>query len=145
VATLYGHSLAGLFCLNLLFEQPGSFRSFVASSPSIWWNDRAVLAGEAAFADRIVRREAAPRLLVTMGGAEQSTPAKPPPGMDETQMQALVEHARMVDNARELVQRLEGLDGGPGYLARFHAFEGDDHTMALAASIARALAFALRD
>ena len=34
--TLYGHSLGGLFALGVLFDHPGSFRNFIASSPSIY-------------------------------------------------------------------------------------------------------------
>ena len=41
--TLYGHSLGGLFVLETLFAHPASFRGFVASSPSIWWNHRGLL------------------------------------------------------------------------------------------------------
>ena len=50
----------------------------------------------------------------------------------------------MVDNARSLAARLQEIKGGPGYLVRFHAFDGEDHLTALSASIGRALAFALR-
>jgi hypothetical protein len=64
--------------------------------------------------------------------------------MTAEQMQALMVQARMVDNAGDLAQRLQTLAGAPGYLVRYQAFEGDDHLTAIAASIARALAFALR-
>jgi predicted alpha/beta superfamily hydrolase len=141
---LYGHSLGGLFVLQALFDHPGAYRSFVASSPSIWWNNRALLAGEAGFARQVTAKEVAPRVLITIGGYEQSMPARLPPGMDEPQMRSLIEEARMVDNARELGARLAQLEGGPGYLARFTALDGDDHGTALSTSIGRALAFALR-
>jgi predicted alpha/beta superfamily hydrolase len=141
---LFGYSLGGLFVLDALIERPDAYRSFIASSPSIWWNSCAVLGGEARFARRVEAREVEPRVLVTIGSAESDPPAKLPPGMDAAQMQALGAEARMVANARELGERLGQIEGGPGYVARFHAFEGDDHTMSVSAAISRALAFALR-
>jgi predicted alpha/beta superfamily hydrolase len=142
--TLYGFSLGGLFTLNALFARPSAFSVFVASSPSIWWHDRSLLAGEAAFSRRIEAGEAAPRVLITIGGEEQTLPRTLPPGFTEAEALELVTSARMVDNARELGARLAALKGADGYAARFHAFDGEDHLTAMAGSIARALDFALR-
>lgn len=142
--TLYGHSLAGLFVLETLFRHPGALRTFVASSPSIWWNTLAVLELEADFARRIQSGEAAPRVLVTIGGAEQEPPAVPPPNMTAEEIMAMLTEARMVDNARELGERLAALKGGDGYAARFQEFEAEDHMSVVPASISRALVFALR-
>lgn len=50
---LYGHSLGGLFALHLLYSQPGAFRTIIAASPSIWWDNQAILAEEAAYRARI--------------------------------------------------------------------------------------------
>lgn len=36
---LFGHSLSGLFVLWALFTRSGLFQYYLASSPSIWWND----------------------------------------------------------------------------------------------------------
>jgi predicted alpha/beta superfamily hydrolase len=125
--TLYGHSMGGLFVLDALFNDPDAFGGYVASSPSIWWNERAVLAAEPAFADQVCAGRTVPRVLITVGSKETDPP-----------------QARMVENAHELAMRLARLDGGPGYMASFHAFEGEDHLTALPASVGRALAFALR-
>ena len=142
--TLYGHSLAGLFVLGALFNHPRSFRNFVASSPSIWWNSRAVLDDEPAFADAVRAGAAAPRVLITVGVREQEAPTTPLPGMSRAQMETLVSQSRMVDNARELAARLQQIDSGPGRQVRFQAFEDEDHLTVVPASIGRALAFALR-
>jgi ferri-bacillibactin esterase len=142
--TLYGYSLGGLFTLDALFADPTAFKTYVAASPSIWWNDRAVLEGEAAFAARIEAGEVAPRVLVTIGEHEQDPPKVPPPGMSPEEVRELVEHARMVENALELGARLAALKGADGYDARFHCFEGEDHLSAMAAAAGRAVDFALR-
>ncbi|CAK7264297.1 hypothetical protein SEPCBS119000_000916 [Sporothrix epigloea] len=40
---LYGHSFGGLFTLYSLFTQPGIFDVYIAASPSIWFNDKALV------------------------------------------------------------------------------------------------------
>jgi uncharacterized protein len=142
--TLYGHSLGGLFVLGVLFNHPGAFRNFVASSPSIWWNRRALLKGEPGFADKI-RAGATPRVLILVGGDEQEVPATLMPGMTRAQTRRLLGMARMVDNARELAERLRQIRGKPGYTVGFHALEDEDHLTVVPTSISRTLAFALRD
>ncbi len=142
--TLYGHSWGGLFTLNVLFNHPGSFRNFVASSPSIWWNKRSVLNDEPSFARQVQAGEAAPRVLILVGSKEQDVPDTLLPSMTRAQMEKMMSESRMVDNARELAARLQQIKGESGYLVRFHAFEDEDHLTALSASIGRALAFALR-
>ncbi len=142
--TLYGHSLGGLFGLEVLFRHPEAFRSYALSSPSIWWNSRAVLAHEAAFSQRVEAGEIKPRVLVMIGATEQDPPHTPPPMMTIEEMAKLLREARMVDNARELGGRLAALKGPDGYVARFQCFEAEDHMTVVAASLGRAVAFALR-
>ena len=48
--SLIGYSLGGLFALGVLFDHPDAYRSIVAGSPSIWWNNRELLRKEAGFA-----------------------------------------------------------------------------------------------
>jgi len=142
--TLFGHSLGGLFALGVMFDHPTSFRTFAASSPSIWWNNRALLDGEAAFTAKVTAGEVAPRVLVMIGAEEQTMPAVPPPTMTTEALETLLAEARMVDNARELGERLVAIKGGPGYLARYTAFDTEDHMSVLPGAISRALVFALR-
>lgn len=142
--TLYGHSLGGLFALGVLFKHPDSFRGFAASSPSIWWNKRSVLKEEPGFVAKVQAKETAPRVLIVVGGTEQDRPTTPAPGMTLPQTRKLMRAARMVDNARELAERLKAVKGGPGYVVRFQAFEDEDHMTVVPASVARALTFALR-
>lgn len=133
--TLFGDSLGGLFTLHVLFNHPESFRTFVAASPSIWWNDRAVLAGEAAFAAKIAGGMVAPRVLITVGELEQRavTSAKPDP----------LGTGHMVDNARDLVGRLSALHGAPDYTIRFDIFPDETHSSVIPSAISRGLGFAL--
>jgi len=160
--TLYGHSIAGMFTLSILFNHPGSFRNFVASSPSIWWNKRSVLNDIPDFKRKIQAGEAVPRVLVLVGDKEQDLPVTLPPQMTSVLMKKMPHmpsairniiarifvkkkmlEYRMVSNARDVGMRLQEIKGKPGYVARFNAFADEDHLTALPASISRALAFAL--
>lgn len=38
---IVGESLAGLFVVETLLQEPGLFRGYIALSPSLWWNDGA--------------------------------------------------------------------------------------------------------
>jgi hypothetical protein len=44
VRGLAGHSLGSLLVLHALFQSKPFFNRFMASAPSIWWDDRAILA-----------------------------------------------------------------------------------------------------
>ena len=136
--------MGGLFGLEVLYRHPEAFRTYALSSPSIWWNSRAVLAQEAAFSARVEAGEIAPRVLVMIGATEQDPPRTAPPMMTIEEMAKLLAEARMVDNARELADRLAALKGPEGYVVRFQCFEAEDHMTVVAASLGRAVAFALR-
>ena len=41
--TLTGQSFGGLFVLSALFQRPNRFRRYLAVSPSLWWDEGAVL------------------------------------------------------------------------------------------------------
>ena len=61
----YGHSLGGLMVLRTLFRNPNAFSTYIASSPSIWWNNNEVLADEASFSKRARAGELHMKLLIT--------------------------------------------------------------------------------
>lgn len=66
--TLHGHSLGGLFVLYSLFQRPDLFHRYIASSPSLWWDQASILEAEAQFA----RRGASPAgsLFISVGSDE---------------------------------------------------------------------------
>jgi hypothetical protein len=142
--TLFGYSLGGLFVLDTLFKRPGDYSRYIAASPSIWWNDRDVLRREADFVRTIGTGAVAPRVLISVGAREQEVPQRATPGVSAEDLKSLIAEGRMVDNAWELGERL-GKVSAEGYQASFHAFEDEDHLTGLAASVGRALDFALRD
>jgi len=130
---LAGHSYGGLFVLHALFTRPGLFDALAAGSPSIWWQDRAILASEEAF-----RRDSsgtAGRLLITVGGHEQAPTLAVTPQRAERLAQA-----RMRDNAAEMAERLTA----SGRVAcDFTEFPGENHVSVIPSMLSRAIAFAL--
>jgi predicted alpha/beta superfamily hydrolase len=142
---LYGHSLGGLAVVRALFTEPTAFRTFIAASPSIWWNDRSVLADEASFTAKVSSGVVAPRVLITVGGLEQ-TPTPIPPGLGLTQAEADARtlSARMVDNAKDLGARLAAVKGGPGYEVRTVVFSDESHGSVEQAAVSRGVNFAAK-
>jgi predicted alpha/beta superfamily hydrolase len=45
-STIVGHSGGGLFALYVLFREPETFRRYVVSSPSMWWDKKVILKHE---------------------------------------------------------------------------------------------------
>lgn len=104
--TIAGYSLGGLFTLQALFRRPELFRTYVSSSPSIWYGEKQVLKLLPGLADRLRKAKTGRRLFLSAGEYEQS----PPPGKERDpswlNIADLSIRARMVDNARELAERL---------------------------------------
>jgi len=133
--TLIGHSYGGLFALYALFTRPGVFATHVAGSPSIWWNERAVLATEEAF--RCHGPTDAGRLLITVGSDEQPGSGRAPSSRAER-----LGKARMVDNATEMAVRLRACGR---LVCENIVFPGENHVSVIPATLSRAVAFALSE
>ena len=142
---IFGDSLGGLFALRLLLKHPGAFRTYVAGSPSIWWNDKEVLRELPAFRRRVEAQEVSPRVLIAVGALEQSIEGiRIPEGMEREGLERMIREARMVDNARELASALYAIRGSEGYVVEYHVFESETHQSVVAAAISRAIRFSLK-
>jgi len=142
---IFGHSAGGLAVLHALFVAPGAFRTFVAASPAIWWSRKAVLAGEAQFADAVRAGTATPRILITMGSEEETPDPKYAAklGLDFTEEAARLRKHRMVENARELTARLQALRGSGAFeVADYALFPMQRHNIAAWPALGRAISFA---
>jgi predicted alpha/beta superfamily hydrolase len=117
---LYGHSLGGLMALREMFRNPTSFSTYILSSPSIWYHEKAVLEDESAFVKRAKAGELHLRILITSGGDEP--------------------RGTMVDNASELAKQLSGLKD---ISVSRTIFADEIHASVSAASLSRAVRFAL--
>lgn len=141
---LMGHSLGGLFTSYALLKRPEAFATFVASSPSLWWDGFAIHGHIPAFADRLAQLDRKPRALIAVGGQEQDMPTSVPPGLEMSlaDVRALVTASRMVDAVPEFTAALReaGLTD-----VTDHIFEGEDHGSVVPSAMMRGLRFAVPD
>jgi predicted alpha/beta superfamily hydrolase len=91
--TLAGYSLGGLFSLYALFHAPETFNRFIASSPSLVWDDRVTFEFEQEFAAE--HADLPVKLFLSVGGLEEE------PGIG-------VPEERYVSNLIEFHTDLEG-------------------------------------
>jgi len=139
---LFGHSLGGLFTAYALLNRPDAFTTFLANSPSLWWDGFAILGHLPAFADKLAKLERQPRVLIGVGGKEQDLPTKVPAGMAMSlaEVQAVVTASRMVDAVPEFTAAL----ADAGLTAVEHVIYADeDHGSVVPAAMMRGLRFAV--
>lgn len=131
--SIFGHSLGGLFVLYTLFTAPDTFQGYAAASPSIWWQDGAILRLERANPADLQAHPPGRRLLMTAGEREQW----PAPGSADGVRADVLADRRMVENAAEMAGRLAtaGLD------ASFVVFQDETHPSVVPAAISRAVRF----
>lgn len=143
--TLIGHSLGGLAVVRALMTRPGAYRTFVSASPSLFWNDRAVLKDLPALEARIRAGQAAPRVLLMAGSLEGSPTGyrTGPERLTQTQVDALIAGTAMVDNPRRLAAELQGVPGRAPYRVAVTVFADESHLSVMPAAISRGLNFAL--
>jgi len=138
---IFGHSFGGLFVLHALFNQPTAFRSWVAASPSIWWEDEVVLQSERHYAALPPGQRPPGRLLLSVGGYEQQ-PAPFQARMPETAaMAARAARSRLEDHARDLAGRLNALPATK-LSASFELYPGETHMSVLPTALNHAIRFA---
>jgi len=130
---MFGHSLGGLAGIRALFNGPASWRTITSSSPSIWWNDRAVLTDRPKLSATARR----PALLLIVGGREDEIPPGLPPGAVPP---GIIDTARMAPNVKDLAAELSA---GNEVAVSMVVLPDDDHVSIAPLSISRALRFAL--
>lgn len=121
---IFGHSLGGLLVLHALFTRPKAFRYFIAGSPSIWWNGKAILKEKTALEQAWTLRKPEsplPRLLITLGAEELDY---------------------MLGDAQELAQSLKSW-ARFGFSSELVIFPGESHVSVLPAALSRTLGFVL--
>jgi len=117
---LAGMSLGGLFSLFALFRAPAAFQRVIALSPSIWWDERAILDDEAAFAAKT--KDLPANLFVSIGALEE----------------AAYPQARMVSNLYEFDATLRGRKY-PNLRLAMEVFPMETHNSVYAGSLTRGL------
>lgn len=120
--SLFGHSLGGIFALHVLYARPDAFHAIVAASPSMWWDNQAMLREERDFAERLTSGKVAKasRLLIVAGEREEASV--------------------MVGDTQALARRLEPLSAY-GLRTQSRIYAGEGHMTVPARAITDTLRF----
>ncbi|MCS0504915.1 alpha/beta hydrolase [Ancylobacter mangrovi] len=135
-ATLFGHSLAGWFTLDVMTRDPASFRTHVAVSPSIWWDEARLLEGLA------LAQGTALRAALMVGEWEQALSPWQQGRPEAGEMAARRARRAMVDRTRAFAALAAERLGAQAQVS-FELLAGEDHASVLPSAMARALRFAL--
>lgn len=129
---LFGHSLGGWFVLREFLVHPDRYQTYIAGSPSLWWNTTELYAD----LDRAATGAGTPsasRLLLEVGSLEDAVDEAPPtPGRRGIEYR-MVDHFNEI--ARRLAQRMP-------QRSRTRLIDGESHTSALAPELDHGLVFA---
>ncbi|CAK7262466.1 hypothetical protein SEPCBS57363_000054 [Sporothrix epigloea] len=139
---LYGHSFGGLFTLYSLFTNPGLFDVYIAASPSIWFNDKALVDEQEQHFMQWTPPDTEskkPLLYITSGTAEEDDVFRKPGETDEKLKvrRGFLERNRINTNAREMAKRLDA-SGKLGQVW-LQEFSLEDHASAAVVGLQRGL------
>lgn len=138
-ASLFGHSMSGLFTLQVLLRAPDAFANYVAISPSIWWDRPSVFDAARQLADDTCRLLATRRLFVGVAEYDQALA----PWQEGTPAAAAIadrrRQRRMVDDARAAAEALGTLTAE----TVFELFTGEDHASVVTRGWSSGLRFCL--
>ncbi|MBS9478965.1 alpha/beta hydrolase [Ancylobacter radicis] len=134
---ILGHSFGGLFVLHALLRRPDAFARWISASPAIWWEGAGIVDRAEAFLAE--GRRADGRLLVLAGEYEQALAPFQRGAEDEAKRLSSFEESRIVDNSREMAERLAR---APGLAAQFRLIAGETHMSVLPACVNEAIRFA---
>jgi predicted alpha/beta superfamily hydrolase len=143
---LWGDSFGGLFALYVLFNHPEAYRTYLVVSPSIIWNDRAILNDEEKLIAPLAAGKVSPRIQIVAGEYEETLAdhVKMYPGVTREQMQAMLTATGMITNALALADRIRAMDAPGGCEVETYIFERETHLSIVPAAISRGLRFALK-
>jgi predicted alpha/beta superfamily hydrolase len=139
---LYGHSFGGLFALYALFTRPLSFRTWIAASPAIYWEDRAIDRFLEAF--EAANPELTVDVILSAGEYETEKLAPFQIGAEDEEKRLQQKKVTRTDEfARAMAERLHAV---PGVRASFELHAGENHMSILPVTVNRAVqaAFAVR-
>lgn len=136
--TLFGHSLGGLFALYTLINWPESFDTYVAASPSLWWEDAMMMAYNvrSRLGPKLAIASLTPRVLITVGAYEQTPDPDFPRAKDGYEKKLKVR--KQIENAQNFHKFIEEQDG---IFGAFHVFEGENHMSVVQPAISRMARF----
>lgn len=136
--TLFGHSFGGLFALYALFRRRAAFRTWVAASPAIHWEDTVLARSRDALTIEDWRLFSG-RVLLSAGEYETAELAPFQRHRDDTESRR--EHLakiRTLELARDWAAEINALAGRED-AATFESYAGENHMSVLPVAVNRAV------
>ena len=138
---LYGHSFGGLFALYALFTRPQAFRTWIAVSPTIYWEDCEILGFERRFLAQ--NPQALDMTLHLSAGQYEGDELAPfqkqrPDAAERTEKSKA---NRTIAYAQEMAVRLGAIEG-LGITTSFQEFAGETHMSLVPVAVNRAVQIA---
>lgn len=124
--SVVGHSLGRLFVLQLLLDHPGTYRNYIAGSPSLHWNSAWIARQQEKFVSRMTDNHSEIHVFLAAGELEGSHPSG------------------VIERSRAFTQWLNRTDSRV-VRADFICFEDEGHVSVLPVFIGRALRFVSSD
>lgn len=144
-----GHSMGGFLVLHALFTGKPVFRTYVAGSPSIWWNGHALLEEESAFRRRLLERTAGQKTAEAVGRVESAESAENLETVDPERILLIAAGGHegggdsgMLENAIEMGERLSALEH-PSLTVVVKELEGEGHISVVPALLAKGIRLSL--
>lgn len=136
---LFGHSFGGLFTLHALFTRPHMFDCYIAGSPSIYWDDFALLKHEDRFRNGNGQKSLKKPALMMLYGSFEQHPAQWADEDDETYKKRRqgAESRAMADSSIAMQGRLK--DCGRLSCATIKEYPEEDHGTVIACALSRSL------
>lgn len=129
---IFGHSYGGLLVLHALFTRGASFSTYLAASPSIWWNDKFVLSQLPEMLVRSAQWPVLPQVMISAGELEDRLPR----GKLTPQMIALRDKRPMLAEARALAATLAAQPRWHDRVS-FHQLPSENHGSAWLPALSR--------
>jgi predicted alpha/beta superfamily hydrolase len=142
-SSLVGWSLGGQFVLNALLKHPGSFSTFVALSPSIWWGNRVILDSMPTFLSTIVAQNLRPRVFLGVSSGEGDPDSWYVGDSDPIKVRREAVYTRMEANTIDLAADLRNRDSDHRMTLVSRLYEGRTHNSIPWQALNEVLDFAL--
>lgn len=130
---IFGHSFGGLFVLHAMCARPEAFQRYIASSPSFWWNDYALVSELRQFLATLDQHRQPIELVITVSGVETTENRGPAASLPPTPAK------EQFGNTRNFCQQLSRQQS-PKFSMTYREFAGENHGSVLPV----ALNFAVR-
>ena len=130
----FGHSFGGLFGLYAFSTRNEVFDRYYLASPSIWWDNRAILDTVRRFVEDSAELDS--ELHVTVGEYEQSVAPWSSGHPEADQLEKRLTERGQVSNAQEVVRLAASVSG---IRTSITIIPGEDHSSVVPASISRAV------